>query len=119
MGRLFSLWPRKTHRYRMMKFVLFSCLISLGMAALTKNDLTCTLCVDIVTDLDTWLTADATEAEIVDFVKGLCAAVGTLLPDLEGTCNLLIESQLPSIIDGLVNDNLNPQEVCDAITACP
>ena len=30
-----------------------------------------------------------------------------------------IESQLPAIIDGLVNDNLNPQQVCTNIAACP
>jgi hypothetical protein len=38
---------------------------------------------------------------------------------LQATCDALIESQLPAIIDGLVNDNLNPQEVCLKIAACP
>ena len=37
----------------------------------------------------------------------------------QATCNALVESQLPAIIDGLVNDNLNPQEVCVKIAACP
>ena len=37
----------------------------------------------------------------------------------QATCNALVESQLPAIIDGLVNDNLNPQEICTQIAACP
>ena len=35
----------------------------------TRNDLTCQICMDIVTDFDEWLTSDKTEQEIVDFVK--------------------------------------------------
>merc|ERR1711917_219920 len=105
-------------RLRMLKFVVLSCLLGLAMSAPT-NDLTCTICVDIVTDLDNWITSDTTEAEIVNYAKEICSALGVILPDLESTCNALIESQLPAIIDGLVNDNLNPQDVCDTITACP
>ena len=84
----------------------------------------------MVTDIDEFLTSDTTEQQIVEFVEQvlpisllhppqLCAALGAILPDFEATCNALVESQLPAIIDGLVNDNLNPQEVCVAIAACP
>ena len=38
---------------------------------------------------------------------------------IQATCNALVESQLPAIIDGLVNNNLNPQEICTQIAACP
>ena len=31
------------------------------------NDLTCQLCVDIVGDIDSWITSDKTEEEILDF----------------------------------------------------
>lgn len=41
----------------------------------------------------------------------LCHALGSILPDLEAICNSLIEAQLPAIIDGLVEENLNPQQV--------
>merc|ERR1712018_947948 len=85
-----------------------------------RNELTCQICVDIVTDLDNWLTDDKTEQEIVDFVKQLCAAIGQLIPGFEATCDFLIESQLPSIIDGLVNDNLDPTTICTQVLgACP
>merc|ERR1712147_589759 len=50
--------------------------LALGGAPRPRNELTCQLCVDIVTDLDNWLTDDKTEQEIVDFVKQLCAALG-------------------------------------------
>merc|ERR1712036_117111 len=81
--------------------------------------LTCAICIDLVTDIDEFLTSDTTEQQIVQFVEQLCKALGTILPDFEATCNALVESQLPAIIDGLVNDNLNPQQICTNIAACP
>ena len=48
----------------------------------------------------------------------LCSALGAIDPTLEALCKSMIESQLPDIINGLVNDNLNPAEVCAAIGAC-
>jgi hypothetical protein len=33
------------------------------------NSLTCAVCIDVVTDLDNWLTSDATEDAIVEFVE--------------------------------------------------
>ena len=51
-------------------FILLSCLAVFTMASPnTRNELTCQICVDIVTDFDEWLTSDKTEQEIVDFVK--------------------------------------------------
>merc|ERR1711970_1438663 len=86
----------------------------------TTNQLTCDICIDIVTDIDEWLTDDKTEQEIVDFVKELCHALDQIIPGFEATCDFLIESQLPGIIDGLVNDNLDPTTICtDTLGACP
>ena len=46
--------------------------------------------------------------------------LGALIsPDLVATCDLVLGSQLPNIIDGLVNQNLNPQQVCQNLGACP
>ena len=33
-------------------------------------------------------------------------------------CDSIIENNLPEIINGLVNDNLNPTEVCQNIGMC-
>ena len=38
---------------------------------------------------------------------------------LEVICDSIIEGNLPDIINGLVNDNLNPTEICQAISPKP
>merc|ERR1712006_23894 len=98
-------------------FLLTCILASVSSKPKDGNALTCAICIDLVTDIDEFLTSDTTEDQIVQFVEQLCKALGTILPDFEATCNALVESQLPAIIDGLVNDNLNPQEICTNIAA--
>merc|ERR1712212_64294 len=84
-----------------------------------EESLLCNICVDILTDLDSWLTSDSTEGEIVEWVSQICHTLGQLIsPDLESTCNLVIGAQLPAIIDGLVEQNLDPRTVCESIGAC-
>jgi len=85
-----------------------------------RNELTCDICVDVMTDLDEFITSDTTEEEIVNFVKQLCHGLGQIIPDFEATCNFIIESQLPAIIDAFVHDNMDPNQVCtDIFQACP
>ena len=48
--------------------LILGCLF-LTVSSSPRNSLTCELCVDIVTDLDEWITSDKTEQEIVDFAK--------------------------------------------------
>jgi len=117
---IYSLQQLHPYILRMAKLLLLlvACLAGLAVSA-PSNELLCSLCVDIVTDLDEFITSDTTEQQIVEFVEQLCSAIGQLFPSLEGSCKALVESQLPAIIDGLVNNNLNPQEVCTAIAACP
>ena len=56
----------------MLKLLVVSCLLGLAVSMpQAKNELTCEICVDVITDLDNWLTSDATEQDIVDFVKGV------------------------------------------------
>merc|ERR1712215_407019 len=82
------------------------------------DDLLCNVCLDVVTDLDEWLTSDATEGEIIHFMESLCTALGAILQDLEDICIDLMETELPAIIEGLVEDNLDPATVCYNIYAC-
>ena len=35
------------------------------------KDLLCDICVDIVTDIDEWITSDTTMDEIINFVEGV------------------------------------------------
>merc|ERR1719427_352580 len=81
------------------------------------DDLLCNVCLDVVTDLDEWLTSDATEGEIIHFMESLCTALGAILQDLEDICIDMMETELPAIIEGLVEDNLDPATVCYNIYA--
>merc|ERR1711951_66169 len=83
-----------------------------------RRDLLCDVCMDIVTDIDEWITSDSTMDEIVQFVEGICSSLGWIGQDLEALCRQLIEENLPDIIDGLVEDNLSPTEVCSNIGWC-
>ena len=49
--------------------LVLACLAAVALAAAPRNELTCNICIDIITDLDEWLTSDKTEQEIVDFVS--------------------------------------------------
>merc|ERR1711931_40519 len=112
--------------FKMMKIVLLLSVIGMSTAfSLFKpvgqqqpKDLLCDLCVDVVTDIDEFLVSQPTEQQLIEFVEQLCQAIGAILPDLVATCNALVEAQLPSIIEGIVNDNLNPSEVCKSIGMC-
>merc|ERR1711915_210819 len=102
-------------------FKVFSLLVILGLSQAANKqpkDLLCDICIDVVTDIDEWLTSDQTMDDIIHFVEGLCEALGAIDPTLETLCKSLIEAQLPDIINGLVEDNLNPSEVCASIGMC-
>ena len=102
-----------------MKFLLaLLFLAGASQAQGLEKSLLCDVCVDVVTDLDEFLTSDTTIDEILKFVEGICHALGAIDPTLEALCVSLVEAQLPEIITGLVEDNLNPSEVCAAIGAC-
>merc|ERR1712211_133700 len=95
-----------------MKLLLVLACVILAVSAIpqTKNELTCSICMDIMTDLDEFITSDTTEQEIVDFVKQICAALG----------QIIVGSQIPALIDAFVHDNLDPTQVCTQIFgACP
>ena len=45
--------------------------------------------------------------------------MGAIIPNLEATCNFIIQSQIPALIDAFVHDNLDPIQVCtDVFGAC-
>merc|ERR1712173_512084 len=101
-----------------MKFAL---LISAFAAPKATNQLTCTICVDVITDLDNFITDATTEDQIVAFFKEICHSLGSIMgsPALEAECNAMFENNLPQIIDDLVNQNLDPMTICTTIGACP
>ena len=49
-----------------------------------KEDLLCSICVDIVADLDKWLTSEATEDQIVEWMYRICkVGSGNRIDDVE------------------------------------
>merc|ERR1739840_16497 len=108
--------PKRRSKMKAALFLLSALVASSQAVPKSRNELTCSICVDIITDLDNFITSDTTEDQIVAFAKEICHALGSLLgASLEAQCNALMEAQLPGIIDQIVNDNLNPQQICDSI----
>merc|ERR1712141_633257 len=100
--------------------VIMKVLIVLASLVQPRNDLTCSICMDIMQDLDDFITSDTTEQQIVDAIEEICKALGALIPNFEATCNFIIQSQLPAIIDAFVHDNMDPTQVCtEVFGACP
>ena len=78
----------------------------------------CDVCTFIVTELDNVLVADQTEQELINQVEKICTAIDGLLSGLGATCNTLVETYLPQIIEGLVENQLSPSSVCGTLTLC-
>merc|ERR1739848_503882 len=71
-------------RARKMKvLVALACLV-LCVSAIpqTRNELTCNICMDIMTDLDNFITSETTEQQIVDQIKEICKALGQIIDGL-------------------------------------
>merc|ERR1712110_685275 len=100
---------RAAKEIRMKFALLISAFVASTFAApKTSNELSCTICVDVITD-------------IVQFFKEICHSLGTVMGSetLEAECNAMFENNLPQIIDDLVNKNLDPLTVCTNIFLCP
>merc|ERR1739842_24036 len=91
-------------------FSIFS--LSLGGLQRPRNELTCDICVDIVTDIDEFITSETTEQEILDFFNQICQALDQLIPGFSETCSGFLYNNGPGIIESIVHENLNPQEIC-------
>merc|ERR1712228_489432 len=107
---------------RMMKllFTTFALLSALPVFfAYPKNELTCDICIDIITDIDNFITSDTTEEEILAFFNQICEAVDQLFPGLGQTCTGFLNNNGPGIIESIVNENLNPSDICTMLSACP
>merc|ERR1712126_512837 len=108
--------------FTMKAVIIFVALLATALAANTKLDtkgLACDIRMDVIGDLDNFLTDDTTQEEILSFVKELCLLGQILGENFENQCNAMFDENLPAIIDAIVNDNMNPTEVCTLITACP
>merc|ERR1711970_416651 len=103
-------------------FLLLSCLLGLVVSsAHPKDALLCTICTDIIGDIGNFITDDATEADILAVLEEACALLGVLIPSyptIEAECKTIMEENLPTIIEGIINDNLDPTSICTMIGLC-
>merc|ERR1711976_568562 len=80
-----------------------------------KNYITCTLCKDIIQIADDFITGNSTISQVEDALHQACAILGILAE----TCNNFVDENVEGIIDGLVNDYLEPEQFCTSISLCP
>merc|ERR1712126_156240 len=96
----------------------FTKLLSFGPK--TDHRLTCDICTDVITDIGNFITSDATEQQVVKVAKDLCFILGFVFGStVEAQCDSMFENHLPGIIDVIVNDNMNPTQVCETLKLCP
>jgi len=93
-----------------MKCIVLLALLSLFSVSVAQNCGTCEL---LVTGIESWLSNNATEAEIEANLQQLCA----LVPAFSTVCDQYIVAYLPQIINYL-DQNYNPQQVCTYIGLC-
>ena len=86
--------------------------------AMKVKSIQCDVCTFIVTELDNVIMADQTQEDIIKAVEEVCTLVDGVISGLGATCNALVESYLPQIIDGLVHNQLSPASVCGTLTLC-
>jgi len=66
--------------------------------------------------LDETITDPTNEHQVAEFFDQIC----NLLPsNVQAECHALIMEYVDDIIELLVNEYMDPRDVCDAITLCP
>ena len=78
----------------------------------------CDICTFIVTEVDNVLIQAETEQAAIDLIEQICAQLDAAFPGATAACNALVETYLPQIIEGLVNNQLSPASVCGGIGLC-
>merc|ERR1711942_335742 len=114
------------HTVSTMKTALFllSCLVALAVAGpveknVEKNNITCNICKDLLHDLAGFITSDTTQDQIIAFVHELCHLLGVVLGGvIEEECNTMFDTNLPDIIDQIIND-ADGEEICTNLGLCP
>merc|ERR1712141_276179 len=79
----------------------------------------CDICTLVVTEIDKLIVADQTMDQLIQLVEQLCSGIDGLFPGSGAACNALVETYLPQIVEGLVNNQLSPASVCATLTLCP
>merc|ERR1719500_424944 len=80
-----------------------------------KDSIQCTLCTTVMTALDSILVDPSNEQAVADALLAVCA----LIPSIQAECEAMISEYLDDIIELIVNQYLQPAQICEAIGLCP
>jgi len=99
-----------------MRTDVFLVLIGLVILPSTRaaGDANCDLCVTIVSAVEEFVLAGDTMEDIVNKTEQFCDTLGPLKP----LCEDFLERFLPGIIEDIIENNLNPCDICKIITSC-
>ena len=84
-----------------------------------KNDVSCTTCKILVHAITNFMTDPANEAALGDNLRQICSLLFANDPVTLGECDAWIVEYTDDIIELLVNQYLDPEQVCTAIEFCP
>ena len=101
-------------------FIIFvTILAGISISESKNTNPICEICKYLVNDIDEQLLDGATQDDIVAAVEKICGPLDSIIQGATHACELIIETQLPEIIDAIVNNQLDPQGVCHSIGLCP
>merc|ERR1711962_701202 len=106
---------QEAQNFSKMKSLLFVALALPTTDDNNRNYITCILCKDLVGLVDNAIIGNSTIEQIEDLLEQVCGA----LPIGQQTCFDFVHDNLEGIIDSLVNDYLDPEELCTQLTLCP
>merc|ERR1711956_114278 len=84
-----------------------------------KNEVSCTTCKILVHAITNYMTDPANEAALGDSLRQICSLLFANDPTTFGECDAWIVEYTDDIIELLVNQYLDPEQVCTAIEFCP
>ena len=84
----------------------------------SQKDLTCDICVFVIEEIEKLALDGATIDQITQAIEQICGPLDNIVPGATHACELLIETQLPQIIDYLLNHQLSPTAICQQLGAC-
>merc|ERR1712156_840299 len=84
----------------------------------TKNEVGCTACKILVHAIDNFMTDPGNEATLGDTLRQICSLLFANDPVTLGECDAWIVEYTDDIIELLVNQYLDPEQVCTAIEFC-
>ena len=87
--------------------------------ALEAKSIQCDVCTFIITEIDKILVSAETQEDIIQAIEKLCAGLDGVFPGAGQACDSIVETYLPQIIEGLVQNQLSPAAVCGTLTLCP